>query len=66
MKSKMVRGLLVAAVLCATVAIGVWLTYALSRTPMNDAATTLALVAAFIAIVLAAAAGVSAFNRSSR
>jgi len=66
MKSKLVRGLLTAAALCATVAIGLLIVYATTQAQIEDAATAIMVTAALLAGTLAAAAGVVAFNRSSR
>lgn len=63
---KWFRIFLVAAVICAVVAIGVWGIYGLIGSPMGDGAEAFALAAAFLALILGGAAGVSAATRSNR
>jgi len=60
------RIFLVAAVICATVAIGVWGTYVLLGVSLGEGATVISLVAGFAALVLGGSAAVSAATRSER
>ena len=61
---KWFRIFLVAAVVSAVVGIGIWSVYGLTGTAMSEGATTIALSAGFLALVLGGAAFVSAANRS--
>lgn len=59
------RTLLVAAVICATVAVGTWGVYAVAGAALNETALVIALVAAMLALVLGGAAAVSRALRPS-
>lgn len=62
---KWFRTLLVAAVICATVAVGTWGVYAVVGAELNETALVIALVAAMFALVLGGGAAVSRALRPS-
>lgn len=63
---KWVRGLLVAAILCATVSAGTWLVHVALNADLGDPAMTLIVVAGGLALLLASVAGVMSLSRSAK
>lgn len=61
---KWVRALLVAAVLCATVAVGTWVVHAALGADLSDPAMTLTFASGGLALLLAATAGAMALGGS--
>lgn len=61
---KWFRLFLVGAAVCATVAVGIWVSYALLGASLDEAPAAIALAAALLALTLAAAALVSRVAQS--